>query len=367
MRIGLVLPGFSASERDWCIPALYNFVRTLARENKVCIFALEYPYRRDHYNFFGATVYALNGRHRGKLYAPRLWSDTLATIFSEHRRARFDVLHAFWANESGLIALVAARALSIPIIASVAGGELVGFANIGYGGQLHWVEKTTVNWVLKRADRVAVGSRYLQAIAARWRGDAQIAPLGVDTEMFSPQKGAGTRPAPTKIINVASLLPVKQQEILLDAFANLKCAAQLEIIGAGERQEFLRARVVERGISERVKFSGEVAHDLLPQKYRAADIFVQSSLHEAQGMAVLEAAACGVAIAGTPVGILPELAERDAAIMTDGFNADSLAAAIERTLESRDNLGCRAREIAEKKFSLQATHARWMELYNSVI
>jgi len=374
VRIGLVLPGFSANERDWCIPALHNFVRTLARENDVCVFALEYPYRRDRYNFFGATVYALNGQHRGKLYAPRLWSDALAAIFAQHCRSRFDVLHAFWANKAGLIALVAARALRVPMVASVAGGELVGFAHIGYGGQQHWVERTNVSWVLKRANRVTVGSRYLQAIAARWRGDALIAPLGVDTEMFSPRRAApfdyallrSGWAAPTKILNVGSLLPVKQQEVLLDAFARLKSNVELDIVGAGERENFLRTRAAELGITNRIKLSGEIAHDLLPQKYRGADIFVQSSLHEAQGMAVLEAASCGLAIAGTPVGVLPEFAESHAAIAASDFDAHALAAAIQRALESHDDLGCRACVIAEQKFSLQAAHARWMEIYRSV-
>jgi glycosyltransferase involved in cell wall biosynthesis len=251
------------------------------------------------------------------------------------------------------------------MIASVAGGELTGFANIGYGGQLHWVERTIVNWVLKRAHRVTVGSRYLQEIAARWRGDAQIAPLGVDSEIFSP-RAKPVRQDQIRIINVASLLPVKQQEILLEAIARLKSYIELEIVGSGERQQFLQRRASELKISHRVKFSGEVAHAALPQKYRAADIFAQASWHEAQGIAVLEAAACGLTIAGTPVGVLPELAKSHRAIAAHGFGAPALAAAIERAIESRQELGCRARAMAEQEFSLPVSQARWMNLYHSL-
>jgi len=65
MKIGLVLPGFSANEKDWCIPALLDYVRVLARANSVHVFALEYPYRRDDYDVFGATIHSLNGGNRG--------------------------------------------------------------------------------------------------------------------------------------------------------------------------------------------------------------------------------------------------------------------------------------------------------------
>ena len=32
MKIGLVVPGFSANEQDWCIPALLDYVRALAAQ-----------------------------------------------------------------------------------------------------------------------------------------------------------------------------------------------------------------------------------------------------------------------------------------------------------------------------------------------
>lgn len=363
MKIGIVLPGFSADEHDWCIPALYNFVRALARQDEIHVFALEYPYRRSQYDFFFATVHALGGAHRGKLYAPRLWSDAFSEILAEHRRARFNLLHAFWVNKPGVVAGIAAGALRVPLIASVAGGELVALPQIGYGGQLNSFERMTVGWVMKRADRVTVGSHYLQAIAARWRRDVQVIPLGVDTNLFSvPSANSHTE---IRILNVGSLNRVKHQDILLDAFARIDPSARLEIIGAGEEEKSLRARASDLGISRRVDFAGEIAHDALPHKYRSADIFVQSSLHEAQGMALLEAAACGMAIAGTPVGVLPELAQRGAAIAASGFDAVALADAILRAVAQREELGCRARQMVENEFSIEAACNRWRDLYNA--
>ncbi len=364
MKIGIVLPGFSADDHDWCIPALYNFVRSLGTQNEIHVFALEYPYHRGQYNFFGAQVYALGGAHRGKLYAPRLWSDALSAIFAEHRRARFDLLHAFWVNKPGVIGGIAARVFGVPFIASVVGGELVALPQIAYGGQRNRLERAMIDWVMKRADCVTVGSRYLQKIGSKWRTDVQVVPLGVDTQLFSAQSDVST--PEIRILNVGSLNLVKNHELLLDTFSRLDSSARLEIVGAGMQEKFLRTRVSELGFSERVRFLGEVAHDALLQKYHAADLFVQSSLYEAQGMALLEAAASGTAIAGTPVGVVPELAERGGAIVADGFDCQALTNAIHRAIEQRKELGCRARAIAEKEFSVEGTCERWGNLYNSV-
>lgn len=363
MKIGLVVPGFSADERDWCIPALLNFVRTLAADNEVHVFALEYPYRRERYCVYGATVHSMDGRNRGKWYAPRLWSSALSSIRAQNTPVRFDALHAFWVNEAGFIAALAARALRIPVVASVAGGELVGWKHIDYGGQQHFIERSMIRWVMQNANRITTGSRYLQKIASAWRADARVLPFGVDTQMFSPQRVPS---AEIKILNVGSLVPVKGQENLLQAFGRLGSSCILEIVGGGIQEGSLRACANRLGISDRVKWRGALPHDAIIAKYRAADVFVQAARHEAQGMATLEAAACGIAIAGTPTGILPELAERGAAVTARGYDPAALADAIASAIETRKEIGCRARQVAEQEFSLKAAHARWMGLYHSL-
>ena len=54
MKIGLVVPGFSADADDWCIPALRNLARQLATTEEVHVLALRYPYRAGDYAVFGA-------------------------------------------------------------------------------------------------------------------------------------------------------------------------------------------------------------------------------------------------------------------------------------------------------------------------
>ncbi|MEZ4768392.1 MAG: hypothetical protein R2844_08195 [Caldilineales bacterium] len=54
-----------------------------------------------------------------------------------HGGQPFDLLHGLWADEPGFTAAAAAgRLLHRPAAVSILGGELVGFPDITYGGQL---------------------------------------------------------------------------------------------------------------------------------------------------------------------------------------------------------------------------------------
>src|SRR5512143_3053420 len=95
MKIGILIPGFSDGEQDWCIPVYLNLVRKLAQTDSVRVFALRYPPRRDHYTVYGAQVYTIGG-HASMAGVQRwiLLTRTVAAIVRQHRHQPFDVLHA---------------------------------------------------------------------------------------------------------------------------------------------------------------------------------------------------------------------------------------------------------------------------------
>jgi glycosyltransferase involved in cell wall biosynthesis len=80
-------------------------------------------------------------------------------------------------------------------------------------------------------------------------------------------------------------------------------------------------------VADRVTFHGFVPQDALAPLYAAADVYVQSSRHEAAGVSVLEAAAAGVPIVGTRAGYVADWAT-EMAVAIDDANPDSLADAI---------------------------------------
>ena len=368
MKIAWIVPGFSSDERDGCIPALRDLARVMAARHDLHVFALRYPYRRDRYSVFGATVQAMGGGHRGRWTLPGVWQAMLSAVTHEHRRARFDVLHAFWAWEPGVIAAWLKRQLGVRTIISLAGGELVHLPEIDYGlAGRAWLIRV-VRWALRNADVVTAGST---GLVARCRhattAAAEFAPLGVDVKTFAPE-GWQREISPT-IINVGSLEPVKAQADLIRAFRfviDREPKARLVIAGDGSLRGRLEALVREEGLADRVEFAGEVRHEELAALYHAASVYAQTSRHEAQGMAVLEAAACGLPIVGTPVGALADLAP-EAAVTSPHSDPLRLAQVILSLLddpERRRALSRAVRARVEAVYSLDAAVDRFEGLYS---
>jgi glycosyltransferase involved in cell wall biosynthesis len=382
MRVGLVVPGFSADADDWCIPALRHLARALATRDDLRVIAVRYPYRASRYTVDGADVIAIGGATRRGAGTLDVWRRTLDVLRTEHRRRAFDVLHAFWATESGLLTAIAGRLLRIPTVVSLAGGELVALPEIDYGDQRVAWERLKVRASLRLASAVSAGSHHLLGLAAWHVSPERLhrAPLGVDLNLFRPgparAEAAGrarcvAEAPPPRLVHVATLTPIKDQATLLRAFAILRervANVTLDIVGDGPLRHDLERLATELGVAQAVQFWGDVDHAALPGVYRAGSAGVLSSRHEAQGMVAIEAAACGVPVVGTRVGVLPELAASPDAIVPVGA-ARALADALCATLATQPDPRSRAHDIAARartEFGLDPCVARFRALYAHV-
>ncbi|HZY45540.1 MAG TPA: glycosyltransferase [Anaerolineae bacterium] len=382
MKVVWIVPGFSSDERDWCIPALLDLARVMASQCELHIVSLRYPYRRDRYSVYGATVHSIGGGHRGAWFTPSIWRAAQNVI----DQLDFDVLHAWWLYEPGLLA--ARLKKRAPIVISLAGGELINLPSIGYGLARRFYLRWLMRWSLRRADVVTTGSNCLIEIAKKFEAVKRIefAPLGVDTTMFTPSRisgveasaGAGviepakaSTPESRVILNVGSLEPVKDQTTLLHAFKKVHDQlpnTRLIIAGEGNLHCPLSRLADTLNLTPFVEFRGEVPHHQLPDLYRSASVFVQSSRHESQGMALLEAAACGVPIVGTRAGTLSDLAP-DAAFGTTIGNEDELAAAIIGVLIQPDRaaeISQAARSIIKHEYALDRSVDRFRKIYRDL-
>jgi glycogen(starch) synthase len=367
MRIALITPGFSADESDWAIPALQTLAVALARGHDLHVFSLRYP-AAGRYAWGGFSHHAVGGGQRYGFASPGIWQKTISAVIAQHRQQPFDVLHAFWADEPGLVAVSAAAVIKRPVVVSIGGGELSYLPDIEYGTQRSFIRSQIIHLSFRGAKAVTAGSAYQLQLAQQQKLDitkASLIPLGVDTSRFKP---AETTPSdrPT-IVQAASLTPVKNQALLLETLVLIRKeipGIHLLLAGDGPLRPELEALARSLHINNQITFAGAVPFEQMSGFFQQGHLYLQTSRHESQGMSVLEAMACGLPVLGAPVGVTADLA----ALPATSDPAKLAAQAVELLCDSElyETKRQEARQAVVDEYSLSQTIQRFQAIYRQV-
>jgi glycosyltransferase involved in cell wall biosynthesis len=175
------------------------------------------------------------------------------------------------------------------------------------------------------------------------------------------------------LLFVGNLKPNKNVKTLVRAFARLSLQRHFKhcLVLIGDDEKY-RPRVLEEcralGVEQAVRHVPWVSQELLPQVYAAADLLVMPSTNEGFGFPVLEALACGTPVACSHAASLPEVGG-EAAVYFDPSNAEDMAGAIERVLDT-PSLQEELREKGLKrvrKFSWEECARRHVEVYRKIL
>ncbi|MGI9234253.1 MAG: glycosyltransferase family 4 protein [Woeseiaceae bacterium] len=331
MKIALIVPGGVDPAGVRVIPVLLTLIRRLARDHDVHVFATHQEPTPGGWLLEGAQIHNLG--------LPRTAWRAIKALSTEHRKAPFQVIHSIWAGSSGALATCAGKLLRVPSVVHVAGGELVAFADINYGGCLTWRRRLLQSSVLKFATRVTAPSEAICDLVAKRGVQAQRLPLGVDLERWPPRHPVGRhRDEQPQLVHVASLNRVKDQPTLLRALrllADRDYDFQVNIVGEDTLNGDIQAMSRDVGLGHRVQFHGYLTHDRLRPVIEAAHVALISSRHEAGPLALLEAAVAGVPTVGTAVGHIAEWSP-NAAIAVPCEDPAALADAIQLVLDDED-------------------------------
>lgn len=177
--------------------------------------------------------------------------------------------------------------------------------------------------------------------------------------------------APT-VAMAAQFIPRKGHRTLIDALPAVLAAVprtRVLLFGQGPEQPALRALVAQRGLDAVVRFAG--FRDDLARVLPQVDVVAHPAEMEGLGVALLQAAACGVPIVAGRAGGIPEIVRPglNGELIEPG-DAPALARHLVRLLSDaglRSRYGAAGRTLVEREFSIDAMVRGNLAVYHEVL
>lgn len=268
----------------------------------------------------------LTSRHTNKFLRLVDMLNTTYTLRNTYHVANVDVFSGaafYWA------ALVCRllSAIHKPFNLTLRGGRLPDFM------KRHPVR---IRRLLASATHVNTPSKYLQLSLKPYRADIQWLPNGIDVANYQTcQRALNSH----RLVWLRAFHEIYHPQMAIEALAILNSTGHdysLIMIGPDKGDGSYQACIdlaKEKGISQKIHFTGPVDKQTVPSWLIKGDIFLNTTRYESFGVSVLEAAACGLPIVTTNVGELPYLWEHEQdALLVPPDDASAMAAAVCRLL-----------------------------------
>lgn len=242
------------------------------------------------------------------------------------------------------------------------------------------VAKVLSKQILTDTHAVIAPSEKIRSMLTRYGVDRPIhvIPSGIDIDRYlSPEseerrvlrERLGIMPTECVLLFVGRLAKEKNIEEIFAFLKNADSDQRMLIVGDGPYREELENIAKQRGVWERLIFTGMVAPGQIPYYYAAGDIFVSASSSETQGLTYIEAMAAGLPL-------LCRIDECLDGVIDDGVNGmlyntekDFLQHlhALKNDFAFRNRIGIMARQSVQEKYSVQAFAASCVNVYESGI
>ncbi len=223
-----------------------------------------------------------------------------------------------------LLAYLLARKFRVPLEVQVHGLE-----------KFYGLRKLLARFLLKRADMIRVVSERLKReISTR----AYVLPVYTQIPSQPPLYKGGGEGGDFVFLTVGRLVPVKNIQLQIRALARVVKEfpnVRLVIVGDGPEHENLKRKTKSEKVEEKIRFEGR--QENLERYYQDADVFLLTSNSEGWGVVVTEAAAYGLPIIMTDVGLAGEFIENgENGIVIPVGDEDALVSAMRRIIKDAD-------------------------------
>jgi glycosyltransferase involved in cell wall biosynthesis len=233
-------------------------------------------------------------------------------------------------------------------------------------GTLEKFAYSNADHVVSLAENVRDNFReYFGYLPEKWK----VIPMGLNFNEIEKASGEGIIEEfhlKDKIVVafVGRLLEVKGCRYLIESLRGIDQDFALLIVGSGPEEKELKNLVKEKGLEDKVVFTGfrEDVLDILA----ATDIYVLPSISEGLSISLLEAKASGCASIVTDIGLPVE--DGKTALVVPPGDPDTLRNALERLLRNkglREELSRNSKEDA-KKYSWEKAVEEYSKIFNEL-
>ena len=226
--------------------------------------------------------------------------------------------------------------------------------------------------IVRAADYVLAPSAEIRDVALELypHPRSEVLTNAVDTTRFRPAEGtrSGSR---TRIIVPRRLYAKNGVEYFVRAMPRILESVDAEawVIGDGPERERLVALARQLHLTDRVRLLGARPNDEMPELLAQGDVVVIPSLMEATSVAALEAMSCGLPVAASRVGGLPEIVDEEVGTLFEPGDPVGLADSVVRLIRATDRRerGVKARERVADRWSLDRLVERHVAIYSELL
>ena len=295
--------------------------------------------------------------------------DTYGQLTTLHKQYQFDLVHAFFINETGFLTTMLANENNIPVINSVRGADL-------HKHIFDCQQQKQIAWTLENSNWTTFVSQDLMHRARLFTPNIihkssaflnSIAPVNFHN---LPTPPLANKLKGTVIGSVGNFRDKKGIEYLLDACRELKTEFTLLFVGefVPKEAEYWQQELANSGLADKIVITGKVSRQEALAYLPCMDIFAIPSLNDGCPNALLEAMLAERAIVGTNVDAIAEIIEDGVnGLLVNPYSSEELRNAITKLSASpllRQTFGKLAKQKILQDLNPAVEQANWSKVYN---
>ena len=293
------------------------------------------------------------------------------------KNEKIDIIHAHWIIPQGFLAVLYKkifRKKDLKIICTSHGSDIFDLRS--------WLMTRIKKWTLDNADAITVVSkevkREIEKIGVK-NNFIKIAPMGVDENVFNPDKYDKNIKKKYSIkcsflLSVGRLVEKKGINYIISAMPIVLKKypeTKLLIVGLGPFEEKLKAMTKGNNLKNNIIFVGGVSNYELSKYYATADLYLGPSDSEGFGLVFVEALLSKCCVIASNLKAISDIIKNgETGIQVDVKNTELFANKIIELIDNEDKrkrLEENGYDFVKEKFTWDISAGNYYKLINSLI